>query len=208
MESISPEAAAGATGPGRFAPAGRTYRFVLLFFVSLLTFGSYFAYDSIGALAPTLIEELHLDRETIGSLYSAYSLAAIFIVFFGGMLIDRLGPRRASLLFSILVTAGAVIVGGRRQHLDALPRPLRLRRRLGVAGRRAERDHRALVQGQGAGARLRHRLTLSRLGTLFSFNTEQLIASLLRRLPLRALGGGAAVRLLAAVQPGLQRAWT
>src|SRR5512133_807685 len=99
-----------ATPPGPLQPGTARYRFTILLFICLLTFGSYFAYDSIGALAPVLIQNLHLTRETIGSLYSAYSLAAIFIVFFGGMLIDRLGPRKASLLFSALVTAGAVIV--------------------------------------------------------------------------------------------------
>ena len=40
-------------------------------FISLLVLGSYFAYDSIGALAPTLIDALHLDRTTIGNLYTA-----------------------------------------------------------------------------------------------------------------------------------------
>ncbi len=119
MDTNSGEVA-GRLAAGGFAPETRRYRFVLLVFVSLLTFGSYFAYDSIGALAPTLIQELHLDRETIGSLYSAYSLAAIFIVFFGGMLIDRLGPRKASLLFSVLVTLGAGIVAIGEQYLDAL----------------------------------------------------------------------------------------
>ncbi len=79
-------------------------------FISLLVLGSYFAYDSIGALAPTLIDALHLDRSTIGNLYTAYSVAAILIVFFGGMLYDKLGPRRASLLFCTLVLVGAAIV--------------------------------------------------------------------------------------------------
>lgn len=177
MESISTEAAAGTTGPGRFAPAGRTYRFVLLFFVSLLTFGSYFAYDSIGALAPTLIQELHLDRETIGSLYSAYSLAAIFIVFFGGMLIDRLGPRRASLLFSILVTAGAVIVA----VADSTWMLYLGRFVFGAGSESLVVAQSAIIarwfKGKELALAFGISLTLSRLGTLFSFNTEQMIAT-------------------------------
>ena len=36
--------------PTGFHPAGRRYRFVVLLFVSLLTYGSYFAYDSVGAI--------------------------------------------------------------------------------------------------------------------------------------------------------------
>ena len=40
MNTESPE-------PSGFHPTGRRYRFVVLFFVSLLTYGSYFAYDSV-----------------------------------------------------------------------------------------------------------------------------------------------------------------
>jgi MFS family permease len=174
MESST---ATGAPAAGRLAPAGRTYRFVLLFFVSLLTFGSYFAYDSIGALAPTLIERLHLDRETIGSLYSAYSLAAIFIVFFGGMLIDRLGPRRASLLFSVLVTLGAVIVAfASNTWMLYLGRFV-----FGAGSESLVVAQSAIIsrwfKGKELALAFGIALTLSRLGTLFSFNTEQMIAS-------------------------------
>ena len=66
--------------PGFFHPSRRPYRFTILTFISLIVMGSYFAYDSIGALAPTLIEDLHLSRSTIGNLYTAYSVAAIAIV--------------------------------------------------------------------------------------------------------------------------------
>ncbi len=45
-----------------FHPAKRPYRFTVLFFASLLTFGSYFAYDIIGAIAPSLIEDLGAER--------------------------------------------------------------------------------------------------------------------------------------------------
>lgn len=174
MESSSPS---GAAAGGGFAPATRAYRFVLLFFVSLLTFGSYFAYDSIGALAPTLIQELGLDRETIGSLYSAYSLAAIFIVFFGGMLIDRLGPRKASLLFSALVTLGAVIVA-----LADDTWTLYLGRFVFGAGSESLVVAQSAIiarwfKGKELALAFGISLTLSRLGTLFSFNTEQMIAT-------------------------------
>ena len=41
-----------------FHPSTRLYRFTLLLFVSMLTFGSYFAYDSIGAIENILIQAL------------------------------------------------------------------------------------------------------------------------------------------------------
>ncbi len=65
---------------GRFHPTGAPFRFAVLLFVSLLTFGSYFAYDSVGAIAPTLIEALGLGRESIGQMYTLYSVAAILSV--------------------------------------------------------------------------------------------------------------------------------
>jgi MFS family permease len=145
-------------------------------FVSLLTFGSYFAYDSIGAIAPTLIQALGLDREFIGQTYTLYSVAAILSVFIGGLLIDRFGTRRASLLFSALVTLGAFIVA-------VAPDTWLLYAGRFVFGWGSE----SLVVAQSAiftrwfkGKELAFSfgvgLTISRLGTLFSFNTEALIA--------------------------------
>ncbi len=171
---MGPESAAEV---GAFHPSTRLYRFTTLVFISLLTFGSYFAYDSIGALASTLIKELHLGRETIGSLYSAYSLAAIVIVFFGGMLIDRMGPRRASLLFSVLVTLGAVVVAmAQNTWMLFLGRFL-----FGAGSESLVVAQSAIIsrwfKGKEMALAFGISLTISRLGTLFSFNTEQLIAT-------------------------------
>lgn len=171
---MGPESAAEV---GAFHPSTRLYRFTTLVFISLLTFGSYFAYDSIGALASTLIKELHLGRETIGSLYSAYSLAAIAIVFFGGMLIDRLGPRKASFLFSVLVTVGAVVVAmAQNTWMLFLGRFL-----FGAGSESLVVAQSAIIsrwfKGKEMALAFGISLTISRLGTLFSFNTEQLIAT-------------------------------
>src|SRR5215471_2017758 len=161
---------------GFFHPSRRPYRFTILMFISMLILGSYFAYDSIGALAPTLIGALHLNRSTIGNLYTAYSVAAVGIVFFGGMLYDKLGPRRSSLLFSMLILAGATIValahsrwelfagrlifGGGSEALIAM--------QSAIISRWFKGREMALAFGIA--------LTVSRVGTLFSFNTEELIA--------------------------------
>jgi MFS family permease len=162
---------------GAFHPSRAAYRFTLLLFIALLTFGSYFAYDSIGAIENILIQALRLRPGTIGSLYSAYSLAAIVIVFFGGILTDRLGVRRASLLFSGLVCLGALVVALAKSG------PVLFAGRL-IFGAGSE----SLVVAQMAfmskwfkGKELALSfgvsLTVSRLGTLFSFNTEALIAN-------------------------------
>ena len=162
---------------GAFHPSSRLYRFTILAFISLLVVGSYFAYDSIGALETTLMQELRLDRSDIGNLYTAYSVAAIAIVFFGGMLYDKLGPRRASLLFSSLVFVGAAMVA------MAHTRWMLFAGRL-VFGAGSESlivVQSAIIarwfKGKEMAMAFGIALAISRLGTLFSFNTEELIAS-------------------------------
>lgn len=159
-----------------FHPSRRPYRFTVLFIVSLLTFGSYFAYDSVGAIAPTLIEALGIGRESIGQMYTLYSIAAVLSVFIGGILIDKFGTRRASMLFSILVTLGALIVAvapniwilyfGR--FIFGWGSESLVVAQSSIFARWFKGKELAFSFGVG--------LTISRLGTLFSFNTEALIA--------------------------------
>jgi MFS family permease len=160
-----------------FHPSGRPYRFTILLFISLLTFGSYFAFDSIGALATTLIQAIHLDRGDIGNLYSAYSIAAILTVFIGGVLIDKLGTRKASLLFSILVTVGAMIVAYSHTKTTLFAGRLIF----GAGSESLVVAQSAIIsrwfKGKEMALAFGIALTLSRLGTIFSFNTEALIAT-------------------------------
>lgn len=162
--------------PSIFHPSRRLYRFTILFFVSLFTFGSYFAYDSLGAIAPTLISALGLNREAIGQTYTLYSVAAVLSVFIGGLLVDKIGTRKASLLFSALVTIGAIIVAladniwvifvGR--FIFGWGSESLVVAQSAIFARWFTGKELALSYGIG--------LTISRLGTLFSFNTEALIA--------------------------------
>ncbi len=159
-----------------FHPSRRAYRFTILVFVSLLTYGSYFAYDSVGAIAPTLLKVLDVPRSAIGTMYTVYSIAAIVSVFLGGILIDRIGTRAASTIFALLVAVGAAIVA-------IAPSIMVVYAGRFIFGAGSE----ALVVAQSAilarwfkGKELALSfgiaLTISRLGTLFSFNTEELIA--------------------------------
>jgi len=162
---------------GFFHPTRPIYRFVNLLAISSLSFGSYFAYDIIGAIAPSLIDELKAARATVGTMNTMYSIAAILVVLFGGMLIDRLGTRKASIIFSALVLAGAIIVW------QAKSIPLIFLGRF-VFGAGSE----PLIVAQSAmlsrwfknkelAMAFGIQLTVSRLGSLFAFNTGELFAS-------------------------------
>ncbi len=158
------------------APSSAGYRFLILAFVAFLAYGSYFAYDSLGAIAPLLIEALGIGREQIGIAYSAYSIAAIFSVFLGGILVDRIGTRRASLLFSSLIVLGAFIVAvagdiytiyiGR--VIFGIGSESLVVCQIAILARWFKGKELALAFGIS--------LTLSRLGTILSFNTEASIA--------------------------------
>ncbi len=162
---------------GWFHPAKGIYRFTILVFVASLTFGSYFAYDIVGAIAPRLVEELGASRGTVGTFYTMYSIAAILSVFIGGILIDRLGTRKASLLFSILVFAGSAIVA----MAHSLPLLFIGRFIFGAGSEPLVVAQTAILarwfKGKEMALAFGIALTVSRLGTLFSFNAGELIAS-------------------------------
>jgi MFS family permease len=163
--------------PGLFHPTRPLYRFTTLLFIASLSFGSYFAYDIVGAIAPTLVEELGGARGTVGAFYTMYSVAAILSVFVGGLLIDHLGTRKASLLFSTLVFAGSALVWVARSLpvffvgrfiFGAGSEPLIVAQSAMLA-RWFRQKELALSFGIT--------LTVSRLGTLFAFNTGELITA-------------------------------
>ncbi len=158
-----------------FHPAHRLYRFAVLGIASTMLFGSYFAYDSVGAIETTLMKAWNVDRAAIGAMYTMYSVAAIFTVVLGGILIDRIGTRRASLLFSALVTLGAALVAG-APNLSVLYAG---RLVFGMGSESLVIAQCAILARWFTGKELALSfgiaLTVSRLGTLFAFNTEALL---------------------------------
>lgn len=169
--------------PGGLHPAGRPYRFLLLFFVSMLSYGSYFAYDSVGALTPLIIDSLGIGREQIGMLYSFYSWPNVIMVFIGGLLIDRFGTRPMSVIFSVLIVLGAALVAAAPMLLagqQAFWLMLAGRTVFGIGSESLIICQNAIVakwfKGKELAMAFGLTLTFSRLGTLFSFNTEAAIA--------------------------------
>jgi MFS family permease len=160
-----------------FHPSTRTFRFTVLVSSAALVVGSYFAYDVIGALATTLMTAWHTTQEGIGSLYTVYSVAAIATVALGGYLSDRIGTRLAGILLAGVVTVGAAMVAAAPSLEVAL---------IGRAAFGAGAESLIVVQSamlarwfKGKELALAFGITLaiSRLGTLFSFNTASAAAS-------------------------------
>jgi MFS family permease len=85
------------------------YRWLVLIFLSLAMFGSYYAYDALSPLADVLKQQLRFSDESIGFLQAIYSFPNIFTVVIGGLIIDRFGLRKALLLFGILSLIGPAI---------------------------------------------------------------------------------------------------
>lgn len=85
------------------------YRWTVLIFVSLAMFGNYYIYDSIAPIADMLKSELGFSDVNIGSLNSIYSFAAVFILIISGPIIDRLGVKKAIIIFASISSVAALI---------------------------------------------------------------------------------------------------
>jgi MFS family permease len=168
---------ATAAGAGWFHPSRKTYRYAVLLFVGLLPFGSYFAYDSIGALVTVLMKVWHTDQSGVGSLYTWYSIAPILFVVPAGLMIDRIGTRLASLILSGLVVLGACIVAlAPTVTVAAIGRFI-----FGAGSESLIVAQSAILARWFRGKELAFSfgvtLTIMRLGTLFSFNGISSVAT-------------------------------
>lgn len=160
---------------GIFHPSTKAFRFTILIFVSLLTYGSYFAYDGLSAIAPILISSFEVSRAAFGATKTIYSVAAILCLLIGGILIDRIGTRRASLLFSSFIVLGAFVMAISRNiwmmyvgmFLFGAGSETLIIAQSSIISRWFKNKELAFAFGIA--------LTVSRLGSLFSYNTEALI---------------------------------
>ena len=85
------------------------YRWTVLIFISLAMFGNYYVYDSIAPIADMLKDAFQISDKEIGALYSVYSIAAIFILLIGGVIVDRYGTKKSVLFFGGLCTVAAIV---------------------------------------------------------------------------------------------------
>ena len=97
----------------------RIYRWLVLIFVSLAMFGSYYAYDALSPLADVLKQQLGFTDLNIGFLQAIYSFPNIFTVLIGGVIIDRIGLRKALMIFAVLSFIGPAITAA-TAHLSVM----------------------------------------------------------------------------------------
>ena len=81
----------------------------MLVLVVLVNIGSYFVYDNPSALQPQLMDRLNMNSLEYNLLYSVYSFPNFILPLFGGYLIDFIGIRIGTTLFSSLVLAGQCV---------------------------------------------------------------------------------------------------
>ena len=65
--------------------------------MGVAVYGSYYAFDAIGPLAPVLSRQLRFTDSQIGLLQASYSLPNVFILLAAGLIIDRVGARKSML---------------------------------------------------------------------------------------------------------------
>lgn len=84
-------------------------RWIVWLFISLSMFGNYYIYDSISPLADLLKNQLGFSDSNIGLLNAIYSFPNIIMVLIGGIIIDRIGTRKAVFIFTTLVMFGSLL---------------------------------------------------------------------------------------------------
>ena len=87
----------------------RAFRWVVLVFISLAMFGNYYVYDCIAPIADLLAKQLGFSDSNIGLLQAIYSIPNVVMVLIGGYVVDRIGTRKAILIFGTLCFFGAVV---------------------------------------------------------------------------------------------------
>jgi MFS family permease len=97
------------TVPSTGTPPPAAYRWAVLVVISLAMFGNYYVYDAVSPIADLLKDQLGFSDSNIGTLNAIYSLPNIIMVLIGGIIIDRIGVKRATLLFGVLCLVGAAL---------------------------------------------------------------------------------------------------
>ena len=91
----------------------RIYRWTVLLFVAVAMGGNYYIYDSINPLERIFIDKLGFSATAFGWLNSSYSVAAVATLLIGGLVIDRIGTKKAMTVFAGFCLLGAALTAAR-----------------------------------------------------------------------------------------------
>src|SRR5947209_2066221 len=86
-----------------------SYRWSVLIVISVAMGGNYYIYDSINPLERIFIDRLGFSATEFGWLNASYSVAAVATLLIGGIIIDRIGTKKAIAMFATLCLLGALL---------------------------------------------------------------------------------------------------
>ncbi len=86
-----------------------TLRWSALLIASLAMFGNYYLYDSVAYVGKDFMEGLGFSNEDFSRFYSVYSIAAVIVLTFSGVVIDQLGARLVILITGLLCSVSGFI---------------------------------------------------------------------------------------------------
>jgi MFS family permease len=84
-------------------------RWFVLLIMGLVIFGAYYAYDAVSPVADFIMKGMNITRAQYGLLFSFYYLPNFIMVLVGGILLDKIGIRKAGTLFAVLCAAGVFL---------------------------------------------------------------------------------------------------
>ncbi|CAG0904006.1 unnamed protein product, partial [Cyprideis torosa] len=91
-------------------PLHPCHRFLALFLMSFMGFGSYFCFDNPGALQTHIKSDMDVSTPQFASLYSWYSWPNVVLCFIGGFLLDSVfGIRLGTMIFAGIVVLGQLV---------------------------------------------------------------------------------------------------
>lgn len=99
-----------APAPQTLPPPPTILRWTILLLVSLAMLGNYYLYDSINPLTDLLKESLGFTDAQLGQLNTSYSIAAVLVLILGGIIVDRFGTARTSVVFGAICAVSGFIM--------------------------------------------------------------------------------------------------
>lgn len=91
------------------AQPGRTVAWVVAVLVAISLFGNFYVYDSIGPVADLLQQQRGFSDSQIALLNAIYSLPNVVLILVGGVLVDRFGAARMTLITAGICALGAAL---------------------------------------------------------------------------------------------------